>query len=80
MKKSFYDDPSFSYPKYWEKRRYEHLSEIIALRKLIEKIPHDKRGDLIDVGAGFAVYFTGSIKEIIKKSQEELKRLEKFKI
>lgn len=64
MKKSFYDDPSFSYPKYWGKRRYEHFSEIIALGKLIDEIPLQKRGILIDVGAGFGRLAEAYIKRV----------------
>ena len=63
MKKSFYDDLSFSYPKYWQKRKYEHFSEAIALKRLFELIPSSSRGDLIDIGAGF-----GRLAEIYLKS------------
>lgn len=53
MKKTFYDDAGFSYPAYWRKRKYEHLSEKIAIEKFITFIPPEKRDSVIDVGAGF---------------------------
>jgi len=50
---NFYDDRSFDYTRYWDKREYEHLSERIALERLIEQIPNKFRNSLIDIGAGF---------------------------
>jgi len=91
MGKSFYDDPSFSYPKYWEKRRYEHFSELIALEKLIKKIPPYKRGHLIDVGGGFGRLTEGYIngvkssvsldpsKKMLDKARRNLKNQKNLK-
>ena len=53
MKSNFYDDTSFDYIRYWDKRKYEHLSERIALERFIESIPEKYKGSIIDVGAGF---------------------------
>ncbi len=53
MKSSYYDDDSFDYPQYWEKRRYEHLSEESALRTLIKRISPKMRQNILDIGAGF---------------------------
>lgn len=45
-----YDDPNFSYPAFWEGRRYEHEAELIALRTLL-------RGGhfncAVDIGGGY---------------------------
>jgi ubiquinone/menaquinone biosynthesis C-methylase UbiE len=41
----------YDYPSYWEGRDYEHLSEIIALRELLNNIP--KINTIIDIGAGY---------------------------
>lgn len=46
----FYDDPNFSYQKYWTSRSYEHLSEIIAIQKLL-KGRHFKSA--ADIGGGY---------------------------
>lgn len=50
---SYYDDASFEYLSFWEKRQYEHLAESVALETLISKIPRRSRKAIIDVGAGF---------------------------
>ena len=42
---------TYDYPSYWEGREYEHLSEVIALKRLLSKIDNIDR--LIDVGAGY---------------------------
>lgn len=46
-----YDDPSFNYKQYWQKRRYEHLAEELVLKKFFKLIP--QRNSLIDIGGGF---------------------------
>lgn len=47
----YYDDPSFSYTRYWQKRQYENFADQIALKRLLTAIPFAK--SLIDIGAGF---------------------------
>ena len=42
---------TYDYPSYWEKRDYEHESEIIALKALLSKI--QKIDSIIDIGAGY---------------------------
>jgi ubiquinone/menaquinone biosynthesis C-methylase UbiE len=44
-----YNDPTYDYTKYWNNREYEHLSERMALNKLLET----KDCDVIDIGGGF---------------------------
>ncbi|MFC1625423.1 class I SAM-dependent methyltransferase [Patescibacteria group bacterium] len=46
---TYYDN--YDYPAYWEGRDYEHKSEIIALKSLLEKVP--KIHTVVDVGAGY---------------------------
>jgi len=50
-RKTFYDDPAYSYRKYWRGREYEDQSERIALKKLFALIP--RRESILDVGGGF---------------------------
>lgn len=42
---------TYDYPSYWEGREYEHLSEEIALKRLLSKIDNINR--LLDAGAGY---------------------------
>ncbi len=42
---------SYNYPHYWQKRKYEHLAETIALKRLLAEVSHKDR--LLDVGGGF---------------------------
>ena len=42
---------TYDYPSYWEKRDYEHESEIIALKALLLKI--NKVDSILDIGAGY---------------------------
>lgn len=44
-----YDD--YDYPSYWKGRDYEHLSEFLAIKKILSKIPKVERS--IEIGAGF---------------------------
>lgn len=46
-----YDDPSFNYKNYWQKRQYEHFSEELVLRKFFKLIP--QKESLVDIGGGF---------------------------
>ena len=42
---------SYDYALYWETRNYEHLSEAIAVKTLLAKIPKIK--SILDIGAGY---------------------------
>ena len=42
---------TYDYPSYWEKREYEHESEIIALKSLLLNIK--KIDSIIDIGSGY---------------------------
>ena len=42
---------TYDYPSYWEKRLYEHESEIIALKALLLRI--NKVDSILDIGAGY---------------------------
>jgi ubiquinone/menaquinone biosynthesis C-methylase UbiE len=42
---------TYDYPNYWIGRDYEHGSELIALKALLNKIP--KIGTIVEIGAGF---------------------------
>ena len=44
---------SYDYPRYWLGREYEDQTEKIALKKLLSLIPKERRGSIIDIGAGF---------------------------
>lgn len=45
-----YDDPNFSYVKYWQGRDYEHFSEVVALKKLLSKQSFPTSAD---IGGGY---------------------------
>lgn len=47
---TYYNDPGFSYAKYWQGRVYEHQSEIMALNKLLKgsRFTHGA-----DIGGGY---------------------------
>lgn len=55
---------SYDYPGYWKKRKYEDLSEKIALKKLFREIP--KKNSLIDIGGGYG-RFIETYTKIFKK-------------
>lgn len=48
-----YDDSSFDYKRYWDKRSYEHQCEKIAIEKLIRMIPNNYRENSLEIGSGF---------------------------
>ncbi len=50
-KKVLYDDPKFSYPRFWLKRQYENLSEKIAISDFLGKIA--LRDFVVDIGGGY---------------------------
>jgi ubiquinone/menaquinone biosynthesis C-methylase UbiE len=45
-----YDDSAFSYSDYWRGREYEHISEILALRSLLD---NSRFKNSVDIGGGF---------------------------
>ncbi len=45
-----YDDPSYSYEKYWTDRRYEHDSEVTAIQKFLDRKSFKISAD---IGGGF---------------------------
>lgn len=47
----FYNDPSFNYQKYWQKRLYEDEAERIVLKRIFQLIGSGEA--LADVGGGF---------------------------
>lgn len=83
-----YDDPSFNYKQYWQKRRYEHLAEELALKKFFKLIP--QRNSLIDIGGGFgrltpvyAPLFKKTLlidpsERLLKKAQKLTKKYSRF--
>ena len=42
---------TYDYPSYWEGREYEHFSEVLAIRSLLDRIP--KISTILEIGAGF---------------------------
>ncbi len=50
MTSNYYNDPEFSYPKYWQGRRYEHAAEVMAICRLLDK-HHFIAG--LDIGGGY---------------------------
>ncbi|HUS52334.1 MAG TPA: class I SAM-dependent methyltransferase [Candidatus Bathyarchaeia archaeon] len=42
---------SYNYPSYWQGREYEHQAEVIALKRLLTKIP--TKNLVVDIGSGF---------------------------
>src|SRR3954465_8480147 len=45
-----YNDPKHNYLHYWDDRQYEHLAEVIAIKKLLHGRHFDKAAD---VGGGY---------------------------
>lgn len=45
-----YDDTNYSYEKYWNDRKYEHASEVIAIENMLSGT---KVGSAADIGGGF---------------------------
>lgn len=42
---------TYDYPSYWERREYEHYSEVSAIKSFLAKIPEIKT--VLEIGAGF---------------------------
>lgn len=72
----------YHYPQFWEGRDYEHGSEVIALQKFLNKIPHIKR--LIDIGAGYGrmapYYIYRARRSVLVDSSSRQLKLAKQKI
>lgn len=70
---------TYDYPSYWEGREYEHLSEEIALKRLLSKIDNIDR--LIDIGAGYGrlskQYIYRSKKVVITDPSSKLLKMAK---
>jgi ubiquinone/menaquinone biosynthesis C-methylase UbiE len=49
-RREYYDDPNFNYAQWWNGRRYEHLAEVIAIRRLLDG---RRFGSAVDVGGGY---------------------------
>jgi len=74
---------SYDYRSYWEGRRYEHESEMVALSALFKKIPNP--GHVLDVGCGFGrlapsfIYnaasstFSDPSKKLLMRAKSQLK-------
>jgi ubiquinone/menaquinone biosynthesis C-methylase UbiE len=78
---------SYDYLGYWSNREYENQAEKMALKKLLSEIPKDKKGSMIDIGAGFGrqtpIYAPVFGKCVLLDSSEKLlaeakSRLKKF--
>lgn len=76
-----YNDPSYNYQKYWQKRKYEHQAEELVLKNFFKKI--QRKNSLIDIGGGFgrltpfyASFFKKTI--LIDRSQRLLKEAKKL--
>jgi ubiquinone/menaquinone biosynthesis C-methylase UbiE len=70
-----YDDPTFSYKKYWQGREYEHLSEVIAINRLLKNAHFNTS---VDIGGGFGrlTYLLSKISQktyLIEPSIKQLK-------
>lgn len=59
-----YDDPNFSYVKYWQGRDYEHQSEMLAIKKLLAD---QKFSFSADIGGGYG-RLTSYLGQISKKA------------
>lgn len=47
---------TYDYPSYWKGREYEHKSEVLAISRLLQKIPEINK--VLEVGAGFGRLLT----------------------
>ena len=47
---SFYNDPQFSYLKFWRGREYEHQAEVLAIKRLLGKLRFTQ---IVDIGGGY---------------------------
>jgi SAM-dependent methyltransferase len=60
----YYNDPTFSYPAFWEGREYEHQAELLAIQKLLG----DRKFDTIaDIGAGY-----GRLVDVLSKYSQKI--------
>lgn len=61
---AFYD--KYDYLSYWDSRKYEHESEVLALKAYLSKIPEAERA--IEIGGGFGrlvPYFAFRVKKVV---------------
>jgi ubiquinone/menaquinone biosynthesis C-methylase UbiE len=76
---------SYDYPNYWKNRDYEHQSEVLAIKKLLTKIPELNK--ILEIGAGFGrllttykfrakkVFLTDPSAKLISKAMRKYRRL-----
>jgi len=78
---ALYDEPSFSYPKYWQGRKYEDAAERIALKRLLKITGRKEK--LLDIGGGYGRLAPEYVKNfqkclIIDPSEKLLDRAKKL--
>lgn len=77
---AFYDDSGFNYREYWTGREYEHLAEVIALRRLLAGQKFDRA---VDVGGGYGrlsvvlAEFAAKV-TLVDSSSQQLELAEEF--
>jgi SAM-dependent methyltransferase len=77
---AFYDDSGFNYREYWTGREYEHLAEVIALRRLLAG---QKFEWAVDVGGGYGrlsvvlAEFAAKV-TLVDSSSQQLELAEEF--
>lgn len=68
---------TYDYPSYWKGREYEHLSEVLAIKSFLDKIP--KIGRVLEIGAGYGrlapTYFFRSKKIILSDPSAKLLKI-----
>lgn len=76
---AYYDN--YDYPSYWTSRKYEHQSEIFAIRSFLQKVP--KINKILEIGAGYgrltATYIFRAHKVILTDPSAQLLRLARSK-
>ena len=85
--KASYDE--YNYPTYWEKRYYEHKSEVIAIKSLLNEIPNITT--IGDLGGGYGrlvntysqraknIYLIDPSSKLLSKAKKDLFYLENIK-
>ncbi len=76
---AYYD--GYDYPSYWDEREYEHESEVVVLKSILDRIP--QINTFIDIGAGFGrltnVYLYRAKKVILSDPSSSLLKKAKSK-